>query len=83
MRRPPRTATRRVTDQKNERANEQRVARRRQADTRALGTLAWATRNAARAQLQPVVFAHARGAPVSGPDDEFDVGEDSSPCGST
>jgi hypothetical protein len=28
-------ATRRVIDQKNERANEQRVARRRQADTRA------------------------------------------------
>lgn len=51
--------------------------------TRALGTLARATRNAARAQLQPVVFAHARGAPVSGPDDEFDIGEDLVPCRST
>ena len=32
--------------------------------------------HAARAPLQPVVFAHAHGAPVSGPDDEFDIGED-------
>jgi hypothetical protein len=61
-------AKRRYIDQKNERANEQRVARRRRADTRA--------GHAARAQLQPVVFADAHGAPVSIDDDEFDIGQD-------
>ena len=44
--------------------------------TRALGTVARATRNAAGAQLQPVASAHAHGAPGSGLDDEFDIGED-------
>jgi hypothetical protein len=69
-------AERRYIHQMDERANEQRVARRRQARTRALGTVARAARNTAGAQLQPVVFAHAHGAPVFGPDDEFDIGED-------
>ncbi len=34
-----------------------------------------ASRDAARAQLQPIVFAHAHGAAVQGPNDELDIGE--------
>jgi hypothetical protein len=35
-----------------------------------------ASRDAARAQLQPIVFAHAHGPAVQGPNDELDLGED-------
>ena len=69
-------AKRRYIDQKNERANEQRRSHDADKQTRALGTVARTMHHAARTPLQPVVFAHAHGAPVSGPDDEFDIGED-------
>lgn len=42
----------------------------------ALASITEATRDAARAQLQPIVFAHATtGAWVSGPDDQLDLSE--------
>jgi hypothetical protein len=41
----------------------------------ALSDITDATRDAARAQLQPIVFAHAYGAAVRGPDDTLDLGD--------
>lgn len=69
-------AKRRYIDQKNERANEQRVARRRQADSSARhgrpGEAQRGTGAASAGRARP----RARRAPVSGPDDEFGLGED-------
>jgi hypothetical protein len=75
VRRPPRTPS---GGSSTRRTRERTSSGSHDADehTRALGTLAQATRDAARAQRHPVVFAHTCGAPVSGPDDEFDVGVD-------
>jgi hypothetical protein len=42
---------------------------------RALGDITEATRNAAHAQVQPIVFAHAVGPPLRGPDDTYDLSE--------
>jgi hypothetical protein len=41
----------------------------------ALSRITDATRDAARAQLQPIVFAHAHGAARRGPNDELDLSE--------
>lgn len=41
----------------------------------ALASITDATRDAARAQLQPIVFAHQHGAAVHGPNDDLDLGE--------
>jgi hypothetical protein len=41
----------------------------------AVAEIAGATREAARAQLQPIVFAHAQGSWIRGPKDEIDLAE--------
>jgi hypothetical protein len=63
VRRPPRTP-RGVSSTRRPRGRTSSGSRNADKQTRALGTLARATRNAARAQLQPVVFAHAHSAPA-------------------
>lgn len=59
---------------RDEERGRQEQAVRRQID--ALVGVARATLEAARAQVQPVVFAHAHGGAVRGPNDEFDLSED-------
>lgn len=41
----------------------------------AVASVTTATRDAARAHLQPVVFAHAIGSHIRGPDDDLDLNE--------
>ena len=41
----------------------------------ALGEITEATQNAARAQMQPIVYAHAHGPPLHGPNDDYDLSE--------
>lgn len=66
VRRPPRTPSGGSSTRRT-RGRTSTGSRDADKQTRAPGTLARATRNAPRAQLQPVVFAHAHSAPVSGP----------------
>ena len=42
----------------------------------ALANITEATRDAARAQVQPVIFTHAHGAPIRGPNEDHDLAED-------
>lgn len=46
-----------------------------QTQLRALGNITEATRDAAHAQVQPIVFAHAIGPVLRGPDDTYDLVE--------
>jgi hypothetical protein len=67
----------RRNQERSEREGERRRqddAVRRQVD--ALVGVAQATLDAARAQVQPVVFAHAHGGALRGPNDDFDLAED-------
>lgn len=60
-------------DAKDEASRRAEQGRALDSQIAAVAGIATATRDAARAQVQPVVFAHARGAVVQGPNDELDL----------